>query len=253
MSANKVAMQEVFALPSNGKFAQVPKEITLRAMSLLDEKKRLASVGLRGLLDLVTGCIVAPENVDALNMPAFDVDFCLIMLRILSHGPQYSVSVTCPHCGKTIDTQIDLGTIESMMAPDDFSAQFEIGPLPMSGDVITAKLLTYAEVLAMREEADKILAKFPQYKGDPADVLEYIYKIQKINGEEKPYVEKKAYIEQLTAADSIYLDEAYADAEGAYGPNKLVSFICDSCHNTFEKQLPMNEEFFRPKYYTAKR
>lgn len=250
-SMSRVTIQETHDLPSRGKFAGVPEQITLRAMSLMDEKQRLASSGLKGLVDLIGNCVVEPANFDAKMMPMFDIDWAMIKLRTISHGPLYKVSVTCPHCGKVQSHQINLDDITLKSVEDDFLSEFEIGPLPTSGDVLTMKVLTYSELEEMQAEAKRVLAKFPEYKGDPEDVLDYIYKIVSINGDKLPYPQLKIYVENMAASDSIYIDQAYQTKFNKYGPDTILSFTCEDCGEAFLRSMPINTDFFRPKYYTA--
>lgn len=249
--SSRIAIQETYDLPSRGKFPGVPAQITLRAMSLKDEKQRLASQGINGIVDLISNCIVKPEGFDAYSMCRFDLDFAMLKLRVVSHGPNYRVKVVCPICGKTTEQTINLDDIPTNFVDDDFSSEFEIGPLPISGDTLSAKILTFRDINDIESEARRVLNKFPNYKGDPSDILNYVYKITSINGEKLPYTQVKSYIENMPASDSVYFDEYYEEALGKYGLDTLISFQCDSCGNTFERSMPMNSEFFRPKYTTA--
>ena len=250
---SRVTIQEKCELPSRGKFPGIPPEITLRAMSLLDEKQRLASTGISGIVDLVGNCIVKPEGLDPYQMPMFDIDWAMLKLRIVSHGPLYKANVVCPKCGHTMDKTINLDDIPMIPVEEDFVSEFEIGPLPISGDTLKVRLLTYKDLMDMQSESQRILSKFPEYKGDPLDVLDYIYKIVEVNGEKKPPTFMKPYVESMSAADSIYFDQAYSDKISTYGPDTQLTFQCDKCNETFIRSMPMNAEFFRPRYNATKR
>lgn len=252
-TTSRVTIQETYELPSRGKFEGVPEKITLRAMSLSDEKQRLATPGFRGIVDLINNCTIKPEGFDANKLSQFDLDFAMLKLRIISHGSNYNVEVTCPHCQKLIQTAINLDDLQCTSVDDDFSSKFEIGPLPISGDVLTIKLLTFEDRENMESEAKRILTKFPNYKGDPEDVLTYIYMIKEVNGEALPYTKLKSYIETMPANDSIYVDQMYTDASGNYGLDTLITFECPNCGETFVRNMPMNSEFFRPRFDIAKR
>lgn len=252
--STRIAIEETYELPSRGKFPGVPEKITLRAMSLLDEKRRLASQSVNGIVDLISSCTVHPENFDAYKMTRFDVDFCMLKLRIVSHGPQYNVEVICPYCGKVNKVTLNLDDIPTNYVEDDFEYIKEIGPLPISGDVIKVKMLTFADLDKLETESKRIISKFPNYQGDPSDVLNYIYKIVSINGEENiPYSKLKTYVETMTAADSIYFDQMYNEFLGKYGPDTIIPFTCEHCKESFVKMMPMNSEFFRPKYNITER
>lgn len=247
---SRVTIQESYEMPSCGKFPNVPDRITFRAMSLLDEKQRLASSGLSGIVDLIGNCVVKPEGFDPYAMPMFDIDWAMLKLRIVSHGPIYKANITCPHCGHTYNAEINLDQIPMLPVEDDFSSEFEIGPMPVSGDILKVKVLTYQDLTDMESEAKRILAKFPKYKGNPADVLDYIYKISEVNGEKLPYTGLKSYVESMPAADSVFFDQAYSAKLNNYGADTVISFECENCREAFVRNMPMNAEFFRPRYNT---
>lgn len=249
---SRVAIQETFDLPSRGTFEGVPAQITLRAMSLRDEKQRLASQGIGGIVDLISNCTVKPENFDAYNMCRFDLDFAMLKLRIVSHGPKYNVDVTCPYCGKHLKKEINLDDISSKSVEDDFKPEFEIGPLPVLGDTLTVKILTFRDINDIETESRRVLSKFPDYKGDPSDILNYVYKIVAINGEKVPFVKLKAYVENMPAADSVFIDEYYENALNNYGLDTVINFDCEGCNESFQRVMPMNAEFFRPRYIPTK-
>lgn len=250
----RVTIQETYDLPSQGKFPGVPKTYTTRAMSLMDEKQRLASQnGLYGVVDVIGNCIVQPQGFNPYDMPQFDIDFAMIKLRTISHGPIYKVDVTCPYCGHTHKTEINLDELIVRNVPDDFKPVIDIGPLPNSGDVLEVKILTMGDIRYVEEEAKRVIAKFPDYKGDPADVLMYTTRILTVNGEKLPFTQLRSYVETMTAGDSIYFDQVYKDAIGNYGVDTNLSFTCNKCGQAFTRFMPLNAEFFRPQYNIIKR
>ena len=252
-NTSRVAIQETYDLPSRGKFPGVPEKVTLRAMSLLDEKKRLAAQGVSGIVDLIGDCTVNPQDFNPYNMARFDVDFLMLKLRVVSHGPMYNVEVTCPHCGHLNKVAINLDEIPVNYVDDEFEPVTEIGPMPLSGDVLKIKILTFDDIEKIESERKRILTKFPNYEGDPGDVLNYIYKIKEINGKtDIPYPQLKSYVENMLASDSIYFDEMYNDFLNKYGPETDIIFTCQKCKQDFMRSMPMNAEFFRPKYNTKK-
>lgn len=250
---SRVTIRETYTLPSRGKFPGVPERITWRAMSLMDEKQRLASQGISGIVDLIGNCTVEPEGFDPYCLSRFDCDFAMMKLRIVSHGPMYNVEVRCPHCGKLIKEAINLDELPVKEVEDDFSPVFEMGPLPTSGDILKVKMLVMGDLRDIDEEARRVSAKFPDYPGNPADVLSYIYKIQEVNGEKLPFTRLKTYVENMPVSDSVYFDQAYEEAYSDYGVDTQLAFVCDNCRQSFTKFMPLNEEFFRPKYNTQKR
>jgi len=246
----RVPIMETFTLPSNGVLygSEIPKEITLRAMTTMDEKIRLSSNGMSSIINLLNSCVVSPENFDAGNLKMFDVQYLLYMLRIVTYGSLYNVDVYCSHCDKAVRVGVNLDDLAVNQVPDDFVEPFEIGPLPKSGDIITCKILTMNENINMEKESKKILAKYKDYVGDPSFVLSYKYIIDKVNGESIPDYKKQVYVEDMNAMDLRYLDSIYDEMVNNFGLDTVIDTECPTCGIDLHFSMPITEEFFRPKF-----
>lgn len=247
---SRVPIQETFELPSNGvlyKDYNIPSTITLRAMNALDEKTRLATSGMRTIPELLKSCIVSNEKIDPYKLKMFDLQFLMYKLRIITYGSDYKVKITCPNCGNEHEVAINLDEIPVNTLDEDFTEPFDIGALPVSGDVITCKLLSAEDYINMETEARRIKSKFPAYVGDPDFILSYKYRITTINGEYKPQ-SIQSYVENMHARDMRYFDSKYNDITNNLGMDIDMLEICPSCGRDIEYTLPMTSEFFRPKY-----
>ena len=255
MKANtKSAIQEIYQLPSKGKlYPQYGEdwngEVTIRSMTTFEEKNRLGSQGFwQTMTSILNAVVTAPKDFDAEDMSLFDFYFLMYKMRTVSYGPTYKVSITCPHCGKTMTSEVNLDDLEVKYLEDDFKEPFEIGPLPRSKDILTCKFTRVKDSIADERKAKEILREYPDYIGDPEYILKRASQIVKVNGEEVPAPLLKSYVEGMQALDSAYYSQAYAHITGDYGLDVLCKETCSSCNEPFEFALPFNSEFFRPTF-----
>ena len=246
----RVPIQETFILPSHGipYNGEVAEEVTLRAMTTMDEKARLSGSGLTSLVNLINSCVVSPEGFDARKLRLYDLQYLMYMLRVITYGSNYDVDAYCQNCERVVGTTIDIDTLEITQMEDTYTEPFSIGPLPVSGDILECQTLSIGDLINIDKEAKRILAKHKDYVGDPEFILGYKYIIAKVNGEELPDFKRQQYVENMNAQDLMYFDSIYGQLAGDCGLNTTVTIDCPQCGAPVTFTLPINEEFFRPKY-----
>jgi len=252
MNAKRVAIKETHEIPSRGLVydpsLKIPAEITLRAMTTVDEKIRLSSSGITTMPNLVQSCIVEPEKIDVTQLKLFDLHFLMYKLRTITYGPIYKLQTFCPECGKRLDFNVNLDEIPVNPVKDDFKEPFEIGPLPISKDVMSCQILSIADFISMEKEGKRLLNKFPDYVGDPEFLLGYAFKILKINSQELMPFQKAKYIEEMHARDMRFFDSKYDSFVNGIGMDLTKTDICTGCGKDINFTLSVTEEFFRPTY-----
>lgn len=249
--ANRVPVQETYPLPSGDRlYAQETKGmITLRPMTTMEEKLRLSSTNsLMALAQIVQNCVITPQDFDVNELKMFDLDYLIYKLRVVTYGPTYTVSLKCPDCGHVFEQKISLDDIPVNELPEDFVEPFEIGPMPVSGDVVGCRLLSYSDYLAITRESKRILAKMPDYVGDPEFILKWTRILKTLNGKDFKVFEIQKYVENLHAADFQYLDQKYAKVVGGLGQDLSRVDLCPNCGGNVNYNVPIRGEFFRPKY-----
>ena len=249
MNFNHVAIQETFDLPSGGRGYPngQPKSVTLRAMTTMEEKQRLAGNGFGSLINLIQSCVV-DENVKVEDLSMFDVLFLMYKLRIVTYGSDYKLYVVCPSCGEEVELVVNLDNLETIYADDDYTPNFIIDELPISHDKVEARLITAKDILEIEREGRKIKQKFPKYEGDPEYIARYVHKIVSINGETPVYAEVQNWVETLNARDLRQFDIEYAKIDGKYGIQTEINEICPKCGEEISRGMPVTSEFFRPTY-----
>lgn len=239
------SIQESYQIPSSG------EHITLRAMTLQEEKIRLSSnYFIRTLINIINRCIVENNNdlsdlkIDIGNYPLSDLQYLMYKLRIITYGPNYSLKFTCNHCNHPITTQVNLDELK-LKLPKTTEPQFDIGPLPVSQDVIQCKLLTSREFLQISEDSESFKQKYPDYEGDPEISYTYAYKMISVNNQRMPSHSLMKYVNEMHAKDALYFDREYGSLTDS-GLDLVQTTTCPHCGNSLVYNLPVTEEFWTP-------
>lgn len=240
-------LTEKVKLITKGLVPKVPANVTLKAIQRKDKKKVLLSDADDMLLALLQNAIVHPTSFNVFDLLPFESEYLLYRLKVLTYGNEHTFNEVCPHCGKTNSVTINLNDIPIEPVPDDFKTVFDIPPLPVSGDVITCKMLTEGENIAIQNEIKKMQEATGNDQFD-IDIL-WEYRIVAINGNNKiAPIEITQYLDNLSDYDSEYFMAYYTDKLGNYGLQKNISYTCDNCGKIVSKDLPSIYTFFRPTF-----
>jgi len=254
MAKSKSTITETYSLPSAGSQLygemEVPSEFTLRAMTTLEEKMRLSSSdGFKIIPQIIKACCVDPKaTIDLRRLKIFDLQYLMYKLRVVTYGPEYEVTIQCPYCGKTQKVVVNLDDIPVNNVPEDFVEPFEIGPLPVNGDVLGCRLTSTIDHEDIQREVKRIISKFPDYVGDPEYILRWNYILLTKNGDNMGIREIQPYIENLHAKDLRFLESKYDKMVSSFGLDLSMVEKCSNCEEDINFTLPMTSEFFRPEY-----
>lgn len=241
------ALIETIKLPSRGLIPGIPEEITIRAIQRKDKKKILLADVDNIVIALLQECIVSPKNFNVYNLLPFEINYLIYRLRVLSYGNTNTFNETCPYCGEVNEVEVDLNDIPIIPVSDDFKTTFDIGPLPISKAIISCKLLSEGETIAISKSAKE----FENNTGNKYANLDMLWesRIIAINGNQNlsPF-EKTSFLDSLTDLDSEYLMEYYNLYEGNYGLQTKLSYVCDKCKRKVSSDMPSIYTFFRPKF-----
>ena len=244
--SQQTALTEVVQMPSKGMIPGIPKEVTIRAIQRKDKKKLLMSETNDVLLSLLQYSIVAPSNFNVYDLLPFESEYLLYRLRILTYGPNHTFKNQCKYCGEINDIDMDLNAIPILELPDGFKMTFDI-VLPVSGNILTCKLLTEGEKINISKQSKDL----QNATGDENAGLDIIWesRVVAINGENKlAPIEKTQFLDEMNDYDSEYFMEYYNKYEGNYGLQTKLKYSCDKCGKLNESEMPSIYTFFRPTF-----
>lgn len=229
--------------------------LTLRAMTTEEERIRLSGQSFYETMShIVNECIVdnkRPDGtykLDSRLLTDFDFFAVLVKLRIMSYGPKYKTIATCRQCGSQFVATVDLSELDYNLVPDDFVEPYTIGPLPYSGDTLGCRFLRVKDRIDIEKQKELLLAKNPDYIGDPTYMLEMYRRICQVNGKDIDILEAEEYVKSMIAMDS----QMYHDnIEKTYGVIRMGFTECTNpkgCDGHPWWVLQADREFFRSVY-----
>lgn len=238
---------EKIELPSRGLlYEDIPAEVIIRNITTTEEKMIFGSSNVKTLDEVMNDCIKEPADLDVNELLTADKHYILIQLRILTYGKDYTVKNTCEHCGET--NKYDVNLLEDMpvdILDEDFVEPFEV-ELPMCEDTVGLRLLRGEDLEKVNRKVKRIKKRSLGKTGNLNYILRKAESIVTVNGEELDSGKSQKYVESLHGRDSAYISSALESIRVGY--DNLVFKDCKSCGGEMEFGLPMNREFFRPKF-----
>ena len=243
-----VSIQESFRLPSEGKVyaEEINPDITLRSMTVLEEKKRLGNTTnqFKLLASVIDDCIVnKPQGFSSYDLIAGDFQYLLFKLRTVTYGNSYNLTLRCPHCGHRYDYVQDLDKLEEVRFEEGMLKRLTV-TLPKSKDTVTIKLMTPRMSDTIENRAKEVMQKNPDYEGSAIYVYSLMAVIDTVNGESLIDARKQKYVEKLVMADANAIRNAADSLK--LGVDTHCSSTCPSCKQTFPFLLPFTSEFLGP-------
>lgn len=245
----RVAIQEKFLLPSNGRLytnLNIPKEINLRAMSTLDEKIRLASNNpFKTTPALIKNCLVG-SDFDTEDLKLFDLYFLMFKLREITYGSDYKVDITCRSCKNKQKVNVDLSSLEVNMLDDNDAEPFII-ELPKSKDRLACRYLSCKDLNELQNEVKRIQMKNPDInESDVSFIPGLCTRVVSINDEVLPKHKMIQYMQEMHAMDYNYFDKKYIEITNKPGINLNYIETCEHCGTPMVFEVPILGEFFSP-------
>ena len=257
---NRNEITEPMLLPSAGSKlygSNFDGSLTLRAMTTREEKVRTSATPAtfyEVMRVIINDCIVDNKNpdgtykIDSANFTDFDFFAVCVKLRIISYGDKYQTRAICTKCGKEFDYIADLSTLMYNLVPETFVEPYTVGPLPHNGDILECRLLRVKDRIDIEKQAQTILAKDPNYIGNPRYLLEMQRRIVSVNGEQLDYITAEDYVDHMIGMDSDYY-HYYVDKDlDDFGVVRMNMTECQNpmgCDGTAIWMLRPDKEFFR--------
>ena len=241
---------EGFELPSKGKIYDVAVDphVELRSMTARDEMKRLSpsSTQFKKLADIIEGCMIEKPKIHVYDMALGDYEFLLHKLRIVTYGPKYKMTLTCPHCYETFEGETDLEQLQIVDFDEEKFNSLRTFTLPISGDTIKIKFQTprmLDDIDLQTKDAKR------KYKSADAELeLLFLLKnvIDEVNGNKLAPEKVENYINNLPAKDMVKIVNNLDELNACVGLNSTLYLDCPNCGGEVRTSFRFGAEFFRP-------
>lgn len=170
-----------------------------------------------------------------------DIDFLLVMIRVVTHGPEYIFKTQCAdgNCREQFEWGVDLVDDLPLKKFDDVrreefrnnNNEYEC-EAPDSGEAITFKLPTHGDT----KKASKQRAN----NRDQLMTLALRTRIKKVDG----VINLREYLTELSLSQANDLIELFDEAD--VGIDTDIEVECPECGDIREVSLPLDREFYFP-------
>lgn len=242
---------ESLELPSKGLIYGTPfsPQSTIRSMTTREEMKRLSSTTTpyKNLSDIIEACLITKFPVHVYDMCLGDYEYLLHRMRIVSHGTNYRMTVTCPSCGKPFDASVDLSSLNVVdYKLEDFTNLLHMH-LSKSNKDITLKYETPRMLDIIALKVDELRKKSQDYDTNFELLVTLENVIDTVDGVKLNYVDQENFINTLPVSDMnkiLYQIKKINKEVGLKTDNIQVK--CSNCGYEVSTFFRFGPEFFRP-------
>jgi hypothetical protein len=232
---------DVVPLPSQGMFYKNKKKAVKVGYLTAQDENLLMSNNYDGtelFNQLLRNKIYEPD-LKLEEMLQGDVEAILIFLRNTSFGTKYSVTALDPKTGKRFDSDLDLTELNIKKVeekPDENG--FFTTTLPVSGDLVQLRILTYGE----QSMLDKEMQIYPENFTKPIITKKLENQIVSINGNNDRNT-ISTYLVSMPIKDSKFIRKFLIDVEPRLDLTKKIQ---TPSGELIDANINFGVEFFRP-------
>ena len=249
MSTN-YSISEEYILPSRGKIysQKVNPVVKLRSMTTNEEMKRLAPSerSYQSICEIIDDCLVEKIGISAYDMCLSDYQYLLHKLRVVTYGPEYTVTATCPHCLTTSEKTINLDEIEVTEFDEEKVNRLLEFELPQSGKKIHIVMQTPRMIDDVDLEIKERRKKSKNKNDGSAFLLTVASFIDTIDGKNVNPLQKEEFVRNLPMMDTNYIVKYAQKLVESFGLNTSLDLTCDVCGLDYTSPFRITAEFFGP-------
>lgn len=239
-----------FTLPSEGKVynQEVNPQFKLRSMTTMEEMKRLnhSERPYAMLAEIIDDCLVEGIGISAYDLCLADFQYVLHKLRIVTYGPKYNITSTCPYCASANQSTINLDDLSLMPFDKELLDKYMEFQLPVTGNKIRLRLQTPRIVDDVTVKAKDYRRKNPKAVGEPAYLFTLESLIGEIDGVRPEQFRILPFVQKLPMGDSNYILKSAQKLTETFGLDKMVLHQCPVCGLDYTSNFRTNSEFFGP-------
>ena len=249
MSSNTIF--ETFTLPSKGMIYDEPvdAEVTLRSMTVAEEMKRLApsDTPYKIMSDIIEDCMQTKPKIKVYDMCLGDYQFLLHKLRIVTYGPEYKMTITCPNCGEITDSVADLDSLEVMEYDESFDALLDL-TLPVSGKVVRMKYQTPRDLDEIARKTKEMQRK-TKLNAEYGILFTTMSLIKSVDGRVLSAIQLEDFVKKLSMKDVNAIITRAEEITKKVGLDTKILTKCDQCGFEMVSTFRITREFFGPSIY----
>ena len=241
-----------YVLPSEGKVygdKKVNPQVKLRSMTTAEEMKRLNHTDrpYKAMSEIIDECLVDNLGISSYDLCVADYQYLLHKLRVVTYGPIYKSSSTCPYCGTTNIHDINLdGDLKLIPFDEEEYRKYSEFVLPATKKEIKLRMQTPRILDNTTVKAKDFRRKNPQAQGDPAFLFTLEALIELVDGEKPEAFRLQNFIRTLPMLDTNYILKAAQKLNGMFGLDSKLDNQCHFCGLDYTSNFRTTAEFFGP-------
>lgn len=239
-----------FELPSLGKVysKEVNPQVKLRSMTTMEEMKRLnhSERPYKAMSEIIDDCLVEDIGISAYDMCLPDYQFMMHKLRIVTYGPEYKITSTCPYCGSANNHTLNLDDMSVISFDEEVFDKYSEFELPASKHKIKIRLQTprMMDNITFKTKEDR--RKNPKSNSDAALLFTLESLIEEIDGTKPESFRLIPFIQKLPMMDTNYILKAAQKLNTIFGLDLGLLNVCGVCGLDYTSSFRTTSEFFGP-------
>lgn len=247
---NNFTIANEYQLPSKGIVynRDMSPSFKLRSMTTMEEMKRLnhSDKPNKNMAEIMDDCLVDDIGMSAYDLCVPDFQFMLNKLRIVTYGPSYKLSCTCPWCGTPNVQTVNLDDMKVVEFDEGTYTKYSEFELPVCHKIVTLKMQTprILDTIATRvKEAKK---KNTGFDGDPTLLFTLEELIDTIDGVQPQRFKLTEFLKNMSMRDTNMIVKSAEKLNESFGLDKSLEHTCSVCGLDFTGNFRTSSEFFGP-------
>lgn len=246
--AKESTIVESFTLPSKGLIYDTPIDpnVSLRSMTVMEEMRRLApsETPYKIMSDIIEDCMQEKPKIHIYDMCLGDYQYLLHKLRIVTYGPEYKMTISCPNCGEIVESTANLDSIEVFEYDDTYSDLAKL-TLPVSNKIVEMKYQTPRDL-------DDIARKKKEMQRKTKLNVEYgllfttMSLIKSVDGRVLNPIQLEDFVKKLSMKDVTAIISRAEELNRKVGLDTRVITKCNQCGYEMVSTFRITSEFFGP-------
>ena len=247
---NNFTIANEYELPSKGAVynREVSPTFKLRSMTTMEEMKRLnhSDRPNKNICDIIDDCLLEDIGISAYDLCVPDFQYVLHKLRIVTYGPTYKLSCTCPWCGTSNSQTVNLDDLHLNEFNEDIFNKYSEFELPSCHKIMRIKMQTprMLDTISVKvKEAKKNQAGF---EGDPTLLYTLEELVDTIDGVQPQKFKLTEFLKTMPMMDTNMIIKSAEKLNESFGLDKSLEHTCSVCGLDFTGNFRTTSEFFGP-------
>jgi hypothetical protein len=167
-------------------------------------------------------------------------------LRIVTYGPDYKISSTCPYCGSPNNHVLNLDEMPVVKYDEESFKKYSEFTLPASKKTIKIKLQTPRMMDDINFKSKEMRRKNPKAGGDAAFLFTLESLIDEIDGVVPERFKLNPFVRSLSMMDANYILKSAQKLNTIFGLDLGLTHVCGMCGLDYNSSFRTTSEFFGP-------